>query len=200
MLAAVWTAVTIGLISISIQTWETDFVVSAAYGTKYDAIRFSRGQIFLMRMEQSDSKASISANWMPSKLIHTWQLCDQKGYFFIVRPDGGSFGAKTGTADVFLIERFETPLPVVLPTSRPDILLAMPMPLHPFEVVWFPQWLLLTGSMLAGALGAGPLIYKVRRARRRRDRGLCVQCGYDLRGSSELCPECGKAFGFKPAG
>lgn len=31
--------------------------------------------------------------------------------------------------------------------------------------------------------------------RRRRSRSLCEACGYDLRGSPERCPECGKAIG-----
>ena len=36
-----------------------------------------------------------------------------------------------------------------------------------------------------------PLVQSCRR-RKRRKLGLCVKCGYDLRGSKDRCPECGE--------
>lgn|GEM_PF-2309116 len=36
-----------------------------------------------------------------------------------------------------------------------------------------------------------PRLMHARRRRRRQRRGLCAVCGYDLRGGSERCPECG---------
>lgn len=36
---------------------------------------------------------------------------------------------------------------------------------------------------------------RLQRDSQRRAAGLCVRCGYDLRASSDRCPECGKVIG-----
>jgi hypothetical protein len=41
------------------------------------------------------------------------------------------------------------------------------------------------------------VVRPVARRRMRERMGLCVQCGYDLRGSPDRCPECG---GINPSG
>ena len=54
-----------------------------------------------------------------------------------------------------------------------------------------PNWVLLA---LAAALPAGRVVASLARARSRRSRarrGLCPLCGYDLRGGTGTCPECG---------
>ncbi len=58
--------------------------------------------------------------------------------------------------------------------------------------VWFPAW------FVVGALALCPGIWISRRLRiRRRAReGRCLQCGYDLRASTERCPECGTPIPF----
>jgi hypothetical protein len=59
---------------------------------------------------------------------------------------------------------------------------------------------------LLGLLAVGPILWamflmswQARGILRQRDRkrsGLCLACGYDLRGSGERCPECGRAVCF----
>ena len=52
----------------------------------------------------------------------------------------------------------------------------------------------ISGFAIALLLAAHPTIAFIRgplRRYRRRKRGLCVACGYDLRGSPGRCPECG---------
>ena len=62
-----------------------------------------------------------------------------------------------------------------------------------------PYWFLLalTGTPPAWRL----LTLKSRVRRRRRERGLCARCGYDLRGSKDSgrCPECGTGFAKRVA-
>jgi hypothetical protein len=45
--------------------------------------------------------------------------------------------------------------------------------------------------VMVGAL-AGEILIAMRRRRFSRRAGLCPQCGYDLRASTERCPECGR--------
>ncbi len=50
-----------------------------------------------------------------------------------------------------------------------------------------PHWFVL----LVLSLGLLPVAIRAARRRRRRARGLCPTCGYDLRASPIRCPECG---------
>ena len=70
--------------------------------------------------------------------------------------------------------------------------------LHEWNWV-FPCWIPVL------AFGTGPFVWMLRRYRRmrRRWRGQCAVCGYDLRGSPGRCPECGTApaeRGWPPTG
>ena len=59
-----------------------------------------------------------------------------------------------------------------------------------FRVLVVPHWFLLAAPAAAQAYW----LAVTRRRRRRLVRGQCAGCGYDLRASSERCPECGRAF------
>lgn len=57
-----------------------------------------------------------------------------------------------------------------------------------FRYVAFPTWALIAVALLLPARRAAI----VARESRRRGRGHCPDCGYDLRGSPGRCPECGQ--------
>jgi hypothetical protein len=63
--------------------------------------------------------------------------------------------------------------------------------------VQFTRWLVAAPYWsVAALLAIGPIVKllgsaMLRRARRRRHAGLCPACGYDLRATPDLCPECG---------
>jgi hypothetical protein len=63
------------------------------------------------------------------------------------------------------------------------------------EVFGFPYWL----AVIATAPVPVARAAKWMRRRRRRSKGLCLACGYDLRMTPELCPECGVAAVNLPA-
>jgi hypothetical protein len=58
-----------------------------------------------------------------------------------------------------------------------------------------PDWLPL--GLLCGVLLA-PTVWRYFRTRRRRRRGLCVRCGYDLRATPGRCPGCRNEMGVAP--
>ncbi len=86
-------------------------------------------------------------------------------------------------------EPFETPGPPIGSFAAVSNRMVDNYPRSYASAVVFPHWFLLLLLLPWPAMrGWGWL-----KLRRRRLKGLCVNCGYDLRASPERCPECGTA-------
>jgi hypothetical protein len=62
----------------------------------------------------------------------------------------------------------------------------------PVKFFAIPQWFVVAAGSIFPILWCRRTV-DARRWRRKWDRGLCVKCGYDLRATPNLCPECGTA-------
>ncbi len=74
------------------------------------------------------------------------------------------------------------------PLARPGV------PVRSGIAIGFPDWVPVSATGFASAL----FLLRVLRRRIRSHRGLCVNCGYDLRATSERCPECGTRISNHP--
>ena len=63
-----------------------------------------------------------------------------------------------------------------------------------WRVLYVPHWWPITATALPPLLWSGVRVRRAWVRRRRRRMGLCLSCGYDLRGSEGRCSECGQSI------
>jgi hypothetical protein len=150
--------------------------VAGLIGVAWTYVRLVQTDSFGVELYQSDNIDVSASNSRLGFVV--WMYCTQCGYW---PHDEGC----TVHANSFYSSQVWSPFPsqTGFTWSRdpwPDIdsfAVAVPLP-----------WL----AILFIALPAIEFIRGPLRRRRRRRRGLCVPCGYDLRGNiSGVCPECG---------
>lgn len=93
---------------------------------------------------------------------------------------------RTPSAMIRSLWRFER---VRASTVRPTLPGAMAGLTVGRHAIVMPIWCF----VLASAVAPANRFRRWHRKRKRRDAGLCPECGYDLRATPDLCPECGTA-------
>jgi hypothetical protein len=57
--------------------------------------------------------------------------------------------------------------------------------------VWISPWAGMLAGVIPWLMARSGQAWRMRAARMRKAAGLCILCGYDLRASTQRCPECG---------
>jgi hypothetical protein len=128
------------------------------------------------RRKSSDSHSGIPVKLTSMRPDWAGQLTREPVLSGIVRAHGA--GVTDGTGSEHLDDTHSGRLPRV------------PATVSAATVAW-PWMVGVTMSAAALVIARGMRRWRVRRARGRR--GLCAECGYDLRASGPVCPECGTA-------
>ena len=143
------------------------------WGLSYFNIFLSNGR-YSMRLE----RGSVRCDWPgPFVVLGKGRAAYPPGYWSVEVRAGKTFAGVNLGVHVDGFRNFRT---YGMPWIETRLLM------HSWGV---PMWMAtgLFGSMLW-------LFYHPQRRRRRKKLGLCIKCGYDLRGSKNRCPECGTGF------
>ncbi len=144
--------------------WHTVMIPSTAPG---EPVRWITVGPLDKKYEITLARGSVAIVWQELLDAGEPRKIFNSAYF---NPDPGPFSFKRGPKGTS---------PLGMPWGRHGVLV-------------FPIWLLaLLGAVLPAWRSVAYL--RDRRLARRSAAGLCVICGYDLRGSPDRCPECGAA-------
>lgn len=161
-----------------------------------------RGRLFALEPDyKARVKLTVIQNW-PGNAPLRWRRlegnCATMGIASIKIASSRSwgFGVET-TTDTIALTIDEMGLPLLEEGTRTDFSRQR----FSYEQAWSLRIDLLTAFLafvVLPGLWLAATLFKWHRNKKRRLRGLCVKCAYDLRASTECCPECGTLIPAQP--